>query len=235
MQFRYIYLNVSPLFTYHGWLTTHDRLSLVERADQRLLQEWKSFAEAASNARPNTQSRDGAIAGAGMALTGLLPCDEAARLAAVNACAVLDTAPEAPFNGIVFSIAQMFRAPIAILTVVGERRVWAKAKVGPVGTEWARGQSFCHHIVVDRGLLVVEDASADTRFATMPIVMADPQIRFVAGAPLHGPDSHVIGALCVMDLYPRSISERQKLHLRQFAAEAGELLRMRIPGLDLSR
>ena len=70
-------------------------------------------------------------------------------MAALAACAVLDTGREAAFDSIVFTVAQLFRAPMAMLTLIDSSRVWAKATVGPLVREWARHEVFCNAFVVD--------------------------------------------------------------------------------------
>lgn len=154
--------------------------------------------------------------------------DEVARLASLARCAVMDTPREAAFDNIVFTVAQLFRAPMAMLTLVHESRVWAKASVGPIAREWLRTETFCDHLVARGELLVVEDASADRRFADMPTVSSAPGIRFFAGAPVFGPDRHVVGALCVLDRLSRTVQDRQRMQLMQLASEASNLLRGRI-------
>ncbi len=162
------------------------------------------------------------------------PRDERARLASLVACAVMDTPREAAFDNIVFTLAQLFRVPIALLTLVGETRVWAKALVGPISPEWVRSETFCQFIVESETILIVEDAAADPRFAVLSGVRDEPYVRFMAGAPVLGPDRHVIGTLCAIDRLPRTVTDRQRANLLTLAAQAGELLRLRVPDLDVS-
>lgn len=159
--------------------------------------------------------------------------DEVGRLAALAACAVLDTPRETPFDNIVFTTAQLFRAPMAALTLVSAERVWVKAAVGPIDREWSREGSFCHQVIQSGDVTVIEDALADARYATFQCVAGHPSIRFVAGAPLRGPGRHFIGALCALDRLPRSISDAQRTQLAQLAVQASELLCLRVPDLDL--
>lgn len=159
--------------------------------------------------------------------------DDVARVAALEACAVMGTPREASFDNIVFTAAQLFRLPMAALTLVDAHRVWVKASVGPLPQEWARPLSFSNVIIASDQITVIEDAYADPRFAALSNASGDLRIRFVAGVPIRGPAGHHIGALCVFDRLSRTISERQRLQLQQLAVEAGELLRLRVPHLDL--
>ena len=60
-----------------------------------------------------------------------------------------------------------------------------------------RAWAFCNHVVAGGpgGVLVVEDARRDPRFADNPLVTQDGGVRFYAGAPLTSPDGHGLGAL----------------------------------------
>ena len=152
---------------------------------------------------------------------------EQRRLAAVAACNVLDTPREAAFDNLVFIAAQLFRVPMATLAVVAEDRVWLKARVGRLSQNVPRLAAFCTTVVDLDDVLVVEDASADPRFALLPMVVGQPHVRFYAGVPLHGPEAEVVGALCVLDNTPRTVPERARAQLLQLAREAELLLNQR--------
>lgn len=156
--------------------------------------------------------------------------DESDRLAALAACAVMDTPREGAFDCIVFTVAQLFRVPMALLALVDDSRVWAKASVGPISRDIARSKSLCTAVVEGKTLIVAEDATVDPRFASQAAVAPQDRIRFFAGAPLKGPDDYVVGALCVFDHHTRTVPERQQAQLLQFAAQTSELLRSRIAG-----
>lgn len=160
--------------------------------------------------------------------------DESARLAALASCAIMHTPRESAFDNIVFTAAQLFRAPVAILSLVDDKVAWAKAYVGPVPIERPRDETLCAQVVEAGQLLVIEDTTVDARFAALAPSLDGLQLRFFAGAPLFGPGRQPVGALAVFDRHPRNVPERQQVHLVQLAHEAGELLRLRVPGLDLT-
>jgi signal transduction histidine kinase len=57
--------------------------------------------------------------------------------------------------------------------------------------------------------MIVEDLSQDIRFASNPLVVQDPQLRFYAGVPLNTPEGVKLGTLCAIDTQPRRFDARQ--------------------------
>jgi PAS domain S-box-containing protein len=131
---------------------------------------------------------------------------ETARIDALRGYDVLDTAPEPVFDQIAALAADLFDTPVALVTLLDAERQWVKARFGTEAGETPRAWAFCNHVVAAGlgGVLVVEDAHLDLRFADNPLVTQDGGVRFYAGAPLISPDGHGLGALCVIDVVPRS-------------------------------
>ena len=146
----------------------------------------------------------------------------------------MHTPREAAFDNIVFTAAQLFRVPVAVLALVDDKVVWAKALVGPMPVERPRNQTLCAQVVESGQLLVVEDTTVDARFAALANLPDALPLRFFAAAPLFGPGRQPVGVLAVFDRHPRNVPERQQVQLVQLAQEAGELLRLRVPNLDLT-
>lgn len=155
------------------------------------------------------------------------------RIRALERCAILDTAPEHAFDRCTFTAAQLCRTPIALITLIDGERSWCKAAVGPAVRTMTREHTMCWAVVTTRQELLVEDVDATSKFSGLPLVTGMPKLRFYFGLPLWGPDRHVVGALCVTDTRPRTMSDRQIRGMRYLAEEAGELIRLRIPDLDL--
>ncbi len=130
---------------------------------------------------------------------------EAERLNELYSYGVLDTAPEEAFDRVTALAAEMFDAPIALVSLVDEDRQWFKSRVGIDAEGTERKWSFCSHSIRQGrdAVMVVEDATADPRFSDNPYVAGAPEVRFYAGAVLTTPMGHNLGTLCVVDTKPR--------------------------------
>ncbi len=135
-----------------------------------------------------------------------IPDNEASRLKALKDLCLLDTPPEERFDVFTRLAAHVFKAPVAILSLVDTDRVWAKSMVGLDHKGTARDQAFCSWTILHpHEAMVVEDTQKDPRFEDIDSIKADDGIRFYAGIPLLAPNSeYPIGSLCVLDHRPRA-------------------------------
>jgi signal transduction histidine kinase len=156
-----------------------------------------------------------------------VPTDEPERLRALRELAILDTAPEASFDDLTALAAEICGTPMALVSLVDERRQWFKSAVGLPTPETPRDVAFCAHAIVGDGLFVVPDARADERFADNPLVTGDPNLRFYAGAPLRTRDEHCVGTLCVLDRVPRALRPGQVAALEALARQVEALIELR--------
>ncbi|HSH14935.1 MAG TPA: histidine kinase, partial [Verrucomicrobiae bacterium] len=95
---------------------------------------------------------------------------ERTRLKALHAYQILDTAPEQIYDDLVRLAAHVCATPMAILTLVDERRQWFKAVVGLPIRETDRSVSFCTYTIGGDVPFIVPDAGRDPRFAGNPLV-----------------------------------------------------------------
>lgn len=162
-------------------------------------------------------------------ITAPLPANEAQRLQALYAYEILDTTEEQRFDDLTRLAAAICDTPISLISLVDSNRQWFKSRIGLDASETSRDVAFCAHAILRPvDVLVVPDAASDPRFASNPLVLGEPGIRFYAGAPLVAPGGEALGTLCVIDKLPR------ELPLSKFEALSA-LARIVVSQLELRR
>jgi PAS domain S-box-containing protein len=164
-----------------------------------------------------------------------VPENEAERLATLHRYQVLDTPSDEAFDDLTLLAAHICEASTAMVSLVDENRQWFKSRVGQVPPETAREISFCAHTILQSdAVFEVPDAAADPRFSDSPLVTREPHFRFYAGAPLVAPNGHVLGAVCVMDGRPRTLSPGQRAALQALSRRAVAQLELRRRARELA-
>ncbi len=110
---------------------------------------------------------------------------------------------------------ELCSVPISLVSIVESDRVRFLASVGTTWEEVSLEHSFCTHTVQQQGLLVVEDAAQDVRFASNPYVSGEGGVRFYAGIPITSPEGLPVFTLCVIDVVPRTLKTTQYEALAQ--------------------
>ncbi|WP_227369121.1 PAS domain S-box protein [Halomonas sp. M20] len=149
---------------------------------------------------------------------------ESERLATLHEYGILDTEAEESFDAITRLAALICEVPIALISLVDEKRQWFKSQVGLEVRETPRDQAFCAHTIERESLMEVMDASRDPRFTDNPLVIGEPHIRFYAGVPLTAANDCRLGTLCVIDNTPRQLDDRQRQALEELACLVTSLL-----------
>ncbi|MGM9483426.1 response regulator [Roseateles sp. NT4] len=141
-----------------------------------------------------------------------LPLDEAQRLQCLAELGLSEPPAEpehdAVLDGLVRCAAHLLGFPIALISLVGERRMWFKARYGTDAIDCERDPSFCAHTIRGKTLFEVPDAAADARFASNPWVIGETRLRAYAGLPIRL-GNLTLGALCVGDTVPRRLDAVQ--------------------------
>jgi len=163
---------------------------------------------------------------------------EPVRAAGVDRLAsfgILDTLPEVEYDALVSLAAHICGAPMAAVSFLTPDRQWFKARLGLTMQETPRDQSFCAVAMEQpEEVLLVPDARRDARFRDNPLVLGAGGVRFYAGAPLVTADGTALGALCVLDTVPRTLSAAQEAALRALAVQCSALLASRRQAADLT-
>ncbi|WP_396930110.1 diguanylate cyclase [Mycolicibacterium sp.] len=149
-----------------------------------------------------------------------IPANERERLSVLADYNIMDSLPEQAYNDFAKLASAICGTPIALITLLDEQRQWFKANVGLGVSETPRSQAFCAHAIMNPDeVMTVEDARADERFVSNPLVTGDPGIRFYAGAPLVAPTGEALGTICVIDRQPRTLTETQREALEILSRE----------------
>ena len=95
--------------------------------------------------------------------------DEGGRLAAVARYDIMDTPSEPQFDNIVSLLKTIFKAPIALISIIDDRRQWYKAIDGASLVEIPRDTSFCNYTIQSADIFAIEDMTLDPRFVDHPV------------------------------------------------------------------
>jgi len=148
--------------------------------------------------------------------------DEAVRLDATRATGLFDTPAHAHYDRIVRVAALLTEMPIALVSLLDEKRQWFKSRIGLSITETPRSWAFCNYTILENKIMIVEDATRDARFAENPLVTGHEAIRFYAGVPLVDKNACRLGTLCVLDRVPRRLTHDQVWALTELASIVSE-------------
>ena len=158
----------------------------------------------------------------------LIPVDERQRLLELRDFAILDTEPDEDYDRLVQLATVLCGTPMGTLTFVDTGRQWYKSRVGVTALETPRDKAFCAHTILDSDrLLEVPDVAQMPWFDPQLYGADRPPVRFYAGAPLKTRDGSAIGTLCVMDEFPRALSEAQRDALNKLAKAVSSQLNLR--------
>ncbi len=156
---------------------------------------------------------------------------EAGRLAALRRFDGPDEPSDAVFDRIAALAADLFAAPIGLVTLIDETHLRIKGRFGLPAATFPRDHlPWPDATEVDApDTIVIADAMADPRYRDWPSIAGDPHLRFYAAAALVTPDGFRIGTVSAIDRRPHASSARRDL--ARLAALAGIVM----DELDLRR
>ena len=150
------------------------------------------------------------------------------RLRAVRRYDILDTPPDGAFDRITRIAANLFRTPIAIVSIVDEDRIWFKSHHGLDVSQIERSPGLCASAILGDQPWLLTDASADPRSLANPLVAGEFGLRFYAGVPLRTHDGFNLGTLCVIDRHPRPVEDHQIEILKELSGIVVDELELRL-------
>jgi predicted PurR-regulated permease PerM len=163
-------------------------------------------------------------------IPGGIPDNEEKRLEELARLHLADGTREEVFDRITKRLARIFEVPIALITFIDRDHQWFKSQIGlpeeiAEAQQTSRDLSVCGHVIANDEILVVEDLSRDPRFANNPLIR-DRGLRFYAGVPLRS-NNLPIGSLCILDIKPRRMTEREKRLLEVIGEDVMEEIQRR--------
>ncbi|WP_119717182.1 GGDEF domain-containing protein [Cognatilysobacter tabacisoli] len=152
---------------------------------------------------------------------------EPRRRAALEAYAILDTAPEAAFDDIVRLACMLCDVDAAAIAFADIDRFWFKARRGIDVDGIPREPALSEAVLAAPGTLEVPDRLAVPSLAGLSLPLEDGPACFIAAAPLRDPHGSVLGALFVSSPRPRRLSATQREGLELLARQTTHLLELR--------
>lgn len=137
------------------------------------------------------------------------------------------------FKQITNLASQLCEAPISLITLLDENINWIKVSSGIDQKESPREISFCQYAIQQDELLIIKDATKDSRFDANPLVQEMPGVRFYAGAPLVLSNGYKLGTLCLFDLKPNDLTELQQTALLALSRQVVYLMELKMNQQEL--
>lgn len=153
--------------------------------------------------------------------------NEIERLNAVNRFKKFDAGINKDLNELINLIAHICNVPVALISLIDENTQWFKASVGTGEINCnERHLSFCQETILQNEILIVPDASKDSRFANLPIVTGPPNIKFYAGIPLITYDGYAVGTMCILHIQPVQLTDLQINSIKVLAKQVLNLIEL---------
>ncbi|HYD54312.1 MAG TPA: PAS domain S-box protein, partial [Gemmatimonadaceae bacterium] len=155
-----------------------------------------------------------------------------ARLRGVDATRLIGARPIESLERLASAATRLLGVPIALVTLVDERRQWFAGLAGLTG--WAAearetplSHSFCKHVVGDGAPLIVVNATEHVLVRDNRAVF-ELGVRAYAGVPLTTSDGLALGSFCAIDTKPREWTSDEIEALRDLARVAMAEVEQRI-------
>ncbi|MGH3745488.1 MAG: sensor domain-containing diguanylate cyclase [Mycobacteriales bacterium] len=151
---------------------------------------------------------------------------EHARLTELASYEVMDTDPEPAFDALVVAATLVADVSFGGIGLLDGDREWFKARVGLPRTELPRAEALSRLVLEAGRAVILPDTRADATLAGNPYVRSG-RVLFYAGFPLRTPSGALLGALCVTEAAPRTLTPDQLQVLGTLADQAMAQLELR--------
>jgi len=149
------------------------------------------------------------------------------RLQAVKGYKILDTGSETAFDELAELARQIFRAPIAIISILDRDREWFKSHLGIATEQTEVEDSIALRCLEAHTHVQIRNLEDDIRFHTTTFHSREPHVKFYAGSPLITGEGHYLGHIAVMDVKANVASETELRSLDAIGRSVMNLLELR--------
>ena len=136
--------------------------------------------------------------------------DTAKRVEALQELGIFSNKSNDALDSVVELVSEIFGTPAAAVTLLDDQRLVIKSLFGGNSkSDVSSSDAFCTVVVESSAPLSVPDATADTRFRSLPSVAGEPFLKSYAGAPVIVRGNVCVGTLCALDVEPRTFTSDQ--------------------------
>ena len=143
---------------------------------------------------------------------------------------ILETSSEDSLRGLAHLACRALDVPIACVVLAENDDLHLMSSAGMDAS--AQYEPFFRSAVQSDSEVVVEDTGQDARFADTAPVSGNPGIRFFAGLPLIDHHGQPIGAMCVFDTAPRTLTEEDRTSIDALTGILVDALTRRLDSLQ---
>ncbi|MGI4853250.1 MAG: diguanylate cyclase [Janthinobacterium lividum] len=148
---------------------------------------------------------------------------------------LLDDAPIPELDDLVTLTTLICDMPMGAVTLLDETTLTTRARIGLSGsTTVPVGDSMCQYTIQDNRLMMVEDLQEQSNMHYADVWL-QAGIRFYAGMPLLSEDGTAIGALCVMDSKPSTLTAEQQMVMAILSRQVSRTLQTRTHARAMER
>jgi serine/threonine protein kinase len=138
-----------------------------------------------------------------------------------------DTLPEEALERVTTMAARLLGAPLALINVLDEDRVWSHTHIGEGVDASAKDLSFNWGSKLPSVPIVIPDGLDHPDMRDNPLVTGPLGIRSYVSVPLTRHDGHTIGTLSVLNVVPRQVTAEELENLADLAGLAVTQLELR--------
>jgi hypothetical protein len=143
--------------------------------------------------------------------------EEGRRLGTLANLAIIGAPPDPMIEQVCAIARTIFEVPFAYVNMVAETEAFIIAHQGLEICSTPREHALCNVTICQDRPVIVPDTLEDPRFRGNPLVLEAPKFRFYAGIPLAMMPDVRLGALCIADTRPRTMTAAQVASLSRLA------------------